>query len=86
MGRRRRSRARRTDGLSGDAIPLGSRVSAVCDAWDAMVTDRPYRRAMPRADALAELERCAGGQFDPRLVEAFRAVLAQPQRHLQVLA
>jgi two-component system, cell cycle response regulator len=51
-----------------------------------MVTDRPYRRAMSRADALAELERCAGSQFDPRVVEAFRAVLAQPQRHLQALA
>jgi diguanylate cyclase (GGDEF)-like protein len=74
------------DGLAGDEIPLGSRVIAVCDAWDAMVTDRPYRRAMSRADALAELERCAGTQFDPAVVEAFRAVLANPRRHLQLLA
>ena len=64
------------DGLAGAEIPLGARVIAVCDAWDAMVTDRPYRRAMPREEALAELERCAGTQFDPDVVEAFRAVLA----------
>ena len=74
------------DGLAGEEIPLGARVIAVCDAWDAMVTDRPYRRAMPREEALAELERCAGTQFDPDVVEAFRAVLATPRRHLQALA
>jgi two-component system cell cycle response regulator len=74
------------DGLAGVEIPLGARVIAVCDAWDAMVTDRPYRRAMPREEALAELERCAGTQFDPDVVEAFRAVLATPRRHLQALA
>ena len=69
------------DGLGGADIPLGARVIAVCDAWDAMVTDRPYRRAMPREEALAELGRCAGTQFDPDVVEAFRAVLATPRRH-----
>jgi two-component system, cell cycle response regulator len=74
------------DGLAGAEIPLGARVIAVCDAWDAMVTDRPYRRAMPREEALAEIERCAGTQFDPEVVEAFRAVLATPRRHLQALA
>jgi two-component system cell cycle response regulator len=74
------------DGLAGAEIPLGARVIAVCDAWDAMVTDRPYRRAMPREAALAEIERCAGTQFDPDVVEAFRAVLATPRRHLQALA
>ena len=71
---------------SGEQIPLGARLIAVCDAWDAMVTDRPYRRAMPREDALAELERCAGTQFDPVVVEAFRAVLATPRRHFKALA
>jgi two-component system cell cycle response regulator len=74
------------DGLAGAEIPLGARVIAVCDAWDAMVTDRPYRRALPREEALAEIERCAGTQFDPEVVEAFRAVLATPRRHLQALA
>ena len=75
------------DRLVGESIPLGSRVIAVCDAWDAMTTDRPYRRAMAHADALAELERCSGTQFDPAVVKVFRAVLAQPRlRHLQALA
>jgi diguanylate cyclase (GGDEF)-like protein len=67
------------DGLVAESIPLGARVIAVCDAWDAMVSDRPYRRAMSHADALAELERCAGSQFDPAAVEAFKAALAKPQ-------
>jgi two-component system, cell cycle response regulator len=64
------------DGLAGDAIPLGARIVAVCDSFDAMTTDRAYRAALPVADALAELERCSGTQFDPRVVAAFRAVLA----------
>ncbi len=74
------------DGLTGEEILVGSRVIAVCDAWDAMVTDRPYRRAMSRAAALRELQRCAGTQFDAAVVDAFRTVLATPQRHLQALA
>ena len=74
------------DGLAGEEIPLGARVIAVCDAWDAMVTDRPYRRAMSREAALRELERCAGTQFDAAVVDAFRTVLAPPRRHLQALA
>ena len=64
------------DGLVAESIPLGSRVIAVCDAWDAMVSDRPYRRALSREEAMAELDRCAGSQFDPAVVEAFKAVLA----------
>jgi two-component system, cell cycle response regulator len=65
------------DGTAGEDIPLGARVVAVCDAYDAMVTARAYRRALPVEQALAELERCAGGQFDPAVVAAFVAVLAQ---------
>jgi HD-GYP domain-containing protein (c-di-GMP phosphodiesterase class II) len=57
------------DGLAGDAIPLGARIIAVCDAFDAMVADRPYRKARSVADAVAELRRCAGTQFDPQVVE-----------------
>ena len=53
------------DRLAGDEIPLGARIVAVCDSFDAMTTDRAYRAAMPDADAIAELERCAGSQFDP---------------------
>jgi diguanylate cyclase (GGDEF)-like protein/putative nucleotidyltransferase with HDIG domain len=61
------------DGLAGESIPLASRVIAVCDAWDAMTTDRPYRPALRADVALAELERCAGTQFDPTVVDAFVA-------------
>ena len=59
------------DRLAGDDIPLGARVIAVCDAYDAMVSDRPYRAALSHAEALAELRRCAGTQFDPEVVRAF---------------
>jgi two-component system cell cycle response regulator len=65
------------DNLAGDAIPLGSRIVSVCDAYDAMVTDRAYRAARPLPDALAELSRCAGTQFDPHVVAAFTAILAR---------
>jgi diguanylate cyclase (GGDEF)-like protein len=66
------------DRLAGEAIPLGARIIAVCDAYDAMTTARPYRRAMSEADAVAELRRCAGHQFDPRVVAAFeRAIGAE---------
>ena len=58
------------DGLSGEAIPLASRVIAACDALRAMTSNRPYRRAMPCAAALGELERHAGTQFDPGVVSA----------------
>jgi diguanylate cyclase (GGDEF)-like protein len=65
------------DGLAGGQIPLGSRVVAVCDAYDAMTSQRVYRRTVSPADALAELRRCAGTQFDPVVVEAFCAVVAR---------
>jgi diguanylate cyclase (GGDEF)-like protein len=64
------------DGLAGDAIPLGARIVTVCDAYDAMRADRPYRAARSAEDATAELRRCAGAQFDPAVVEAFVAELA----------
>ena len=59
------------DALAGEAIPLGSRIIAVCDAFEAMTAERPYSRPMSVAAALAELRRCAGSQFDPRVVDAF---------------
>jgi diguanylate cyclase (GGDEF)-like protein/putative nucleotidyltransferase with HDIG domain len=58
------------DGLAGEAIPLGSRVILACDAYHAMTSDRPYRAAMAHEYAVAELVRCAGSQFDPRIVAA----------------
>jgi two-component system, cell cycle response regulator len=66
------------DQLAGAGIPLGARVVAVCDAYDAMVSDRPYRRAMSSEQAIQELNRCAGAQFDPAVVDAFVIALARP--------
>jgi two-component system cell cycle response regulator len=59
------------DRLAGDQIPLQARVISVCDAYRAMTSDRSYRRALGHSRALDELRRCAGGQFDPTVVEAF---------------
>ena len=64
------------DGLAGEQIPLGARIVAVCDAFDAMTTTGPTARRFPVADALAELRRCAGTQFDPAVVNAFADVQA----------
>ncbi len=58
-------------GLAGDQIPLVGRVVAIADAYDAMTSDRAYRRALPHEVAVGEIERCAGTQFDPRLADAF---------------
>ncbi len=63
------------DGIAGEEIPIGSRIILACDAYDAMTTDRPYRKAMSHADALDELTRCAGSQFDPEVVGALVGVL-----------
>ena len=60
--------------MQGDAIPLGARILAICDAYDTMVSDRPYRRGIGRADALARLAAAAGTQFDPQLVRLFIAL------------
>lgn len=65
------------DRLAGDDIPLVARITAVADSFDAMTSGRPYRDGMSVGDALAELERCAGTQFDPACVRAFRRVLEQ---------
>ena len=62
-------------GLHGDAIPLGSRILAVVDAFESMTTGRAYRPPRTRAEALEELRRESGGQFDPRVVDAFARVL-----------
>jgi two-component system cell cycle response regulator len=62
------------DGLSGSEIPLLSRIVAACDAFYAMMEERPYRSAMTSEDAIAELRRSAGTQFDPVVVEALISV------------
>ena len=63
--------------IAGEEIPLGSRIVFVADAYDAMTWDRPYRRKRTHAEAVAELERCAGTQFDPHVVAALAAELAE---------
>ncbi|MEA2449093.1 MAG: hypothetical protein QOG63_1025, partial [Thermoleophilaceae bacterium] len=65
------------DRLMGDEIPLGARIVAVCDSFHAMTTDRPYRPAISHQEALDELHRCAGQQFDPMVVEAFTRLVAE---------
>jgi HD-GYP domain-containing protein (c-di-GMP phosphodiesterase class II) len=66
------------DRLAGEQIPLIARIVCACDAFSAMTTDRPYRKARPVAEALGELDRCAGTQFDPEVVEAIIAVIGMP--------
>jgi diguanylate cyclase (GGDEF)-like protein len=75
-------------GLRGSEIPLGARIVAIADAYDAMVNDRPYKRAMTHAAAIDELRRHAGTQFDPELVTAFCDLFASmaPEPDQTVLA
>jgi diguanylate cyclase (GGDEF)-like protein len=72
------------DGLHGDQIPLGAAIIAACDAYDAMVSERPYRAAMSENAALAELRRCAGTQFHPGVVDAVCAVIGERESLPQV--
>jgi HD-GYP domain-containing protein (c-di-GMP phosphodiesterase class II) len=65
------------EGLRGKEIPLGARIIAVADAFGAMTTDRPYRRALSIGEAVKELKKCAGTQFDPHLVEIFISILEE---------
>jgi diguanylate cyclase (GGDEF)-like protein len=70
------------DRKAGTDIPLGARILFVADAYDAMTTDRVYRGRLSHERAIAELERCAGTQFDPRVVAAFTAEFDRPQLEL----
>ncbi len=65
------------DGLAGEAIPLESRIVSCCDTWNAMQTDRSYRRALSYQLALAELRAVAGSQLDPRIVEALLQTIGE---------
>jgi diguanylate cyclase (GGDEF)-like protein len=74
------------DQLAGEDIPLGARIIAVCDAYSAMVSTRPYKAAMSSRAALDELMRCAGTQFDPRVVDVFISVVGHESADEPVLA
>jgi HD-GYP domain-containing protein (c-di-GMP phosphodiesterase class II) len=68
------------DGLAGEAIPKIARYLAVADTFDAMTSDRPYRKGLPVETALAEIEANAGTQFDPMLARAFARMMRRSQR------
>ncbi len=75
------------DGLAGEEIPLGARIVSVVSAWEAMTSDRPYRKALSREAAIQELKRGAGSQFDPKIVDAFlRSLEAEEKRHPSAVA
>jgi diguanylate cyclase (GGDEF)-like protein len=65
------------DRLANVEIPVGARIIAICDAFDAMISNRPYSKAKTTADALAELRRCAGTQFDPAIVPIFEQIITE---------
>ena len=71
------------DGLVGDQIPLLARIIAVADTYDAMTSDRPYRRARHHDEAVAELERIAGTELDARCVAALLASFGERERLAQ---
>jgi HD-GYP domain-containing protein (c-di-GMP phosphodiesterase class II) len=66
------------DGLRAEEIPLGARIITICDAYDAMTHERPYRPARTAAEALEELRRGAGVRYDPTLVAVFVSTVAPP--------
>lgn len=73
------------NGLRGDEIPVGARILAVADAYEAMTTDRVYRESVSSDEALAEIQRCAHTQFDPVVVDALDQLLgAAPARPLDL--
>ncbi len=63
------------DGLSGPEISLPARIAAIADAWDAMTSDRPYRKALQEQEAIQRLQQQAGAQWDAHLVEVFIAMI-----------
>jgi putative nucleotidyltransferase with HDIG domain len=77
------------EGPVGDQIPVGARIVAVADAYDAMITDRPYRKGRAPWQALDEIQTCAGRQFDPKVVETFKMILPadseEPEREFDAL-
>jgi HD-GYP domain-containing protein (c-di-GMP phosphodiesterase class II) len=73
-------------GLRGNDIPYLARILLVADAYDAMTSDRPYQQALSPGYAMAELQHCAGTQFDPGVVDAMLAVVSSSDQHTMALA
>jgi HD-GYP domain-containing protein (c-di-GMP phosphodiesterase class II) len=67
------------DGIAGEDIPLGARILAVADSYEAMMSDRPYRKALPVVEAVKEIETNAGTQFDPVVVKAFMEAIVEQE-------
>ncbi|NQT00351.1 MAG: phosphohydrolase, partial [Candidatus Omnitrophica bacterium] len=67
------------DRLKGEEIPLYARILAVADAYEAMTSKRPYRNPLSPVEAISELERCSGGQFDPQMVHSLVKLLKKEQ-------
>jgi two-component system cell cycle response regulator len=77
------------DRLAGEAIPLGARIICACDAFDAMTSRRPYHEPRSHRQAFAELERCAGSQFDPQVVAVLVEIIdvgARPRGRVALVA
>jgi HD-GYP domain-containing protein (c-di-GMP phosphodiesterase class II) len=72
-------------GIKGENIKLGARIMTVADSFDAMITERPYRKAFTKEEAIEELKKCSGTQFDPKVVEAFLKVLEKNPDMLNTL-
>ena len=71
------------EGLQGEEIPLSARIFAVVDAWDALVTDRPYRSAWSEDEALAYIQKQSGIQFDPTIVDVFIIMISEKWQELK---
>ena len=68
-------------GLKGEEIPILSRVITIVDAYEAMVTGRPYKKAISKNAAIKELEKCSGTQFEPRMVDKFIKILKRNKKY-----
>jgi len=66
-----------SNGLKGEQIPVGARIIAVSDVYEALTSDRPYRKAYPKEEAIKIIKNSSGSQFDPKVVDAFLNVLQQ---------
>jgi len=72
------------DGLRGKEIPLGARIVGTCDSYDAMTSDRPYRKALSKSESISELKRCSGSQFDPEIIPVFIEVLEDDRQNVKM--